>query len=72
MGIRVIRGTFLEYEPLSCLLGIGKKGGSNFFENHSSTVYGCIWGEIFFFENRISGVTEGDGIRGIVFIEDSI
>ena len=54
----------LEYEPLSCLLGIGKEGRFKFFRKSPQHCYGQVWGEFFFFENRISGVTEGDGIRG--------
>ena len=34
------------------------------FSKITSALLGCIWGEIFFFENRILGVLEGDEIRG--------
>lgn len=50
----------LEYEPP---LGIGKEGRFKFFRKSPQHCYGQVWGE-FFFENRILGVTEGDGIRG--------
>ena len=51
----------LEYEPP---LGIGKEGRFKFFRKSPQHCYGQVWGEFFFFKNRISGVTEGDGIRG--------
>ena len=60
----MLEGIPLEYEPLSCLLGIGKKGGSNFFENHLSTVR-VRYGVNFFFSKIVyQGLLRVMGLEG--------